>query len=547
MKPKILSIALTSTTVLLLGLVTPNATSLAQSPPPANNPIVIENQKPGGTGWQYVSGATLADDVHKQIKGYASATSVTQGSSIDFKITVTPVQTFTIQIWRLGYYAGKGGRLVQTVGPLTGVQQPDCPMDPVTGLRECSWSTSYTLNVPTGDTNWTTGIYLAQLINAQNYYNSLMFVVRNDGRIADLLYEQPVMTYQAYNDYPNDGTTGKSLYDYNSYGKKTIAGSTRAVKVSFNRPYADDGLSRLTLGDYGWEPYFIHWVEKKGYDVSYSTSLDTHESAAQLLKYKGFMTVGHDEYWTSEMYDNVAAARDHGTDLAFFSADNAYWHSRLEAAADNTPDRTLVVYEIASIDPEKDFFKKTIAFRDQGRAEQQLNGVQYASYNNANKNPPLVVTNTTTWVYSGTGLVDGSKIRRLTGYEVDNLDPSYPGPISTTFTTLARSPFTDIYNHKLLQQSSLYVAPSGACVFGAGTISWSWALDRAGLVNPGIQKATQNLLDTFISGCGTPGRPIAPPPLATTPVVPDFQAPSAPEETLPPVPTPGVPAEQPAP
>lgn len=43
-------------------------------------------------------------------------------------------------------------------------------------------------------------------------------------------------TLQAYNNYPND-TTGKSLYDYNSGTTNTVAGSPRAVKVSFDRPY----------------------------------------------------------------------------------------------------------------------------------------------------------------------------------------------------------------------------------------------------------------------------------------------------------------------
>ena len=46
--------------------------------------------------------------------------------------------------------------------------------------------------------------------------------MRDDSRIADLLYQQSVTTYQAYNNYPDDGATGKSLYDFNSYGANTI-------------------------------------------------------------------------------------------------------------------------------------------------------------------------------------------------------------------------------------------------------------------------------------------------------------------------------------
>src|SRR5439155_14603392 len=131
-----------------------------------------------------------------------------------------------------------GGRFMQHIGPRSGVHRPACPPDAVTGLIACNWPTDYTLTVPT---SWTTGIYLALLTNAQNYQNYVIFVVRDDSRVADLLYQQPVTTYQAYNDYPYDNTTGKSLYDFNSYGANTVAGSKRAVKVSFDRPYNYDG------------------------------------------------------------------------------------------------------------------------------------------------------------------------------------------------------------------------------------------------------------------------------------------------------------------
>ena len=88
MKRKAPFISLISSAVIVLGLIVPQIQLYAQLPSP--NPIVLENQKPGDTGWQYVSGGTQADDTNKQIKGYTSATSVNKGASIDFKVTVTP-------------------------------------------------------------------------------------------------------------------------------------------------------------------------------------------------------------------------------------------------------------------------------------------------------------------------------------------------------------------------------------------------------------------------------------------------------------------------
>jgi len=501
MNPNALSILLKSIPALTLGLLVSQATSFAQSPQ-TPNPIVLENQKPGDSAWQFVSGGTRADDIGKQIKGYASSTSVNKGRSIDFKVSVSPAQAFTINIWRMGYYGGTGGRLVQTIGPLNGMQQRACPTDAKTGLIQCNWRTSYKLEVPD---DWTTGVYLAQLINAQKYFNYIIFVVRDDSRVADLLYQQPVMTYQAYNNYPDDGKTGKSVYDTTSFGLNTIAGTPRAVQVSFDRPYSDSGLGQFGLGDFGWEPYMIHWLEKSGYDVSYSTSIDTHANGEHLLGYKAWLTVGHDEYWTAEMRKSVGSARDHGTDLGFFSANNAYWHVRLDETSEGEPNRIMTVYKDAALDPEKVFSQKTILFRDQGLPEQQLVGVQYVSYNTPDKNTALVVTNSNHWVYAGSGLSDGTALPRLVGYEIDALMPNYASPISTSYTMLASSPFVDVLGHTVTQQSSLYVAPSGACVFAAGTFSWNWALDREGLVNAGIQQTTKNILDRFISACGKPG------------------------------------------
>ena len=78
---------------------------------------------------------------------------------------------------------------------------------------------------------------LALLTNAQNYQSYMTFVVRDDARTADLLYQQSVTTYQAYNNYPADGATGKSLYDFNSYGATVAAtGGKRAAEGVLRPP-----------------------------------------------------------------------------------------------------------------------------------------------------------------------------------------------------------------------------------------------------------------------------------------------------------------------
>src|SRR5437773_1378122 len=382
------------------------------------SPIVLENQQPGSGNWQMLlSGFQPADDTVKQIKGYASATSVNKGESITFHVTVNPAQSYTIDVYRMGWYQGLLGRLMQTIGPLQGVEQPACPVDAGTGLIECDWTASYTLTVPP---SWTSGMFLVMLTNAQGYQNYIPFVVRDDARRADLLFQQAVTTYQAYNNYPDDcpssincpTDTGKSLYAYNSHGANTVTGTPRAVKVSWNRPYAVRGGGQL----FEWEVYFVRWLERSGYDVKYSTNVDTHENSARLLESKVFLSVGHDGFWSKPMYDGVQQARDAGVHLGFFGAEAVFSQVRFEASPlTSAADRVMVYYKDRTIDPVQGP-TTTILWRDPflNRPEQQLIGVQFAGGQLpvSGPNAPYVVANSSSRVYAGTGLADGDKIGR---------------------------------------------------------------------------------------------------------------------------------------
>src|SRR5262249_25191341 len=177
----------------------------------------------------------------------------------------------------------------------------------------------------------------ALLTNAQKFQNYIIFVVRDDQRVADLLYQQSVTTYQANNNYPNDNTTGKSLYEFNSFGANTVTGGPQAVKVSFDRPSINDGAGEFFM----CEVYFVRWIERMGYDVAYATDIDTHANGARLRNYKGFLSVGHDEYWSQAMYDAAEAARDAGVNLAFFGANALYWQVRFEPSSRGVPNRVM--------------------------------------------------------------------------------------------------------------------------------------------------------------------------------------------------------------
>src|SRR5262245_22867112 len=476
-----------------LGLLACVIMARATPAPADDNPIVTENQQPGSAAWRLVPGL-IADDANGQIKGYASATSVSQNESIHLFVTVNPAQTYTIDIFRMGWYAGLGGRFRFHAGPLDGVPQPACVPDPTTGLIACNWSASYTLTIPS---DWLSGIYVALLTNADGYQNYVTFVVR-DGRPAPFLYQQGVMTDQAYNNYPDDGHTGKSLYAFNSYGANTVAGDPRAVKVSFDRPYATHGGGNFP----NWEFALVRWLERSGYDVTYSTDSDAHANGAALLNRRGILVGGHGEYWSKQMFDAFEAARDAGVNLAFFGADIATVQVRVEASAAGVADRVLVGYKDGNIDPVQGP-TTTVAWRSApvNRPEQPLRGIQSA-LTSIPSNVDYVVTNSSHWLYAGTGFRDGDVVPGIVGYEMDRFWPDFPPPNATSQTLLSHSPFVDYQGVSSYANSSIYQAPSGALVFSAGTMSWSWGLDNlfANVADARIQRTTANLLNAFLTG-----------------------------------------------
>src|SRR5207253_1303544 len=284
--------------------------------------------------------------------------------------TVAPVQSFTIAFYRMGWYGGLGGRLMLQTGAISGMHNPVCPVvDASTLLIACNWAPSYTLTVPT---SWTDGVYLAVLSSSTGYQNYVPFVVRDDSRQAGVLYQQPTNTYEAYNNWG-----GKSLYTFNS------TGSTRAYKVSYDRPYAADGSADY----FGWEVYTVQWLEQKGYDVTYGTDVDTQTNPNRLRSVRAVIVPGHSEYWTKGMYDAAQTARDGGVNLAFLGSNDVYWQARLEASGGGAANRVLVCYKtnespnpsdpMASSNPSL----TTTQWREPpvNRPEQVLLGVQFTS------------------------------------------------------------------------------------------------------------------------------------------------------------------------
>ena len=491
------------------------------SPPaPTPNAIVRENQLAGTTGWKLTEPAT-----NREIEGYASATSVNHGDRIRLYVN-TKAPSYTIEVFRMGWYGGLGGRRVMGPIQVTGTRQIVPSPDPATGLVDCDWINPFTL--ATGD-NWTSGVYLTKLTeNANDKQSYIIFVVRNDEASSHYVFELPVTTYQAYNYWG-----GKSLYSYGS-GTQLPWGSskgTAAVKVSFNRPYARSTNSpaafgmgagefltnyfpvaeyRATISSAGWDYNMVRWLEKDGYDVRYVTNIDLHVSSTILARARTYLSSGHNEYWSWEMRERVTAFRESGGNLIFFGANAMYWQVRLERSlATGTEHRVMVGWKerfrqdplftdaIASND-----YLVTSRWRDApvSRPEDAVIGVRYGL---SSIDGDMVISNAFHWVFQNTGLQNGSLLPGLLGYEVDGIAGNQPPTTKLLCTSLATElPHANNHNiESIISYMTLYTWPSGAQVFATGTIQWSWGLDdynvpqlRSSRLNPAAIQITKNVL-----------------------------------------------------
>jgi len=512
--------------------------------------VIDENQRPGTTDWQLQNPA----DNH-QIEGYASLTSVEHGGAIAFYVSTT-ARTYRVDIYRMGWYGGDGGRLMKSYAGLNGSSHLNqVSTDANTRMVSCSWPVALTVIVPT---DWLSGVYLAKLTGDNGFDQYIIFVVRDYCRKSDYLFQLCVTTYQAYNIWGPTPGAGKSLYEDNSVPPPADPFSARAYAVSFNRPYYRGRGSGHFLF---WEYPTIRWMESQGYDVSYCTNLDTHCRGEMLQNHKAFLSVGHDEYYSLAMRNAVDQALQNHVGLGYLGANAIYWQVRFSGGCRPTTwpfllrlmcrfpflrfffgkdryrwtePRIMTCYKDPTIDPlgASSDPLTTVQWRDAivARPEDRVLGVMWESY--FYNNVDWIAKNVTTWPFANTNIQEGEAFAGITGYEYDrvffpNLQSGYPstaflqwpattGPLPSPLTIIAESPVTLLDNSTSIANSTVYQHSSGATVFAAGTIGWSWGLDdnvctfdctldemswlihEGAAADPKLQKLTANILQRLI-------------------------------------------------
>ncbi|MGW2840413.1 N,N-dimethylformamidase beta subunit family domain-containing protein [Streptomyces sp. NPDC001493] len=296
------------------------ASAARPGPRTGDNPVVRENLATGSDAWSVGHRETSGVTVRKpEIQGYASATSVAPGASLDFHLASHRDQDCAVSVYRVGHYAGAGARHLLTGEPVAVGPRNEPAVSRRTGAVACDWPVSWKLDVPS---DWVSGIFLAVFTTEDGFRSFTPFVVREESRGSDVLIVLPFTGYQADNAWP--------------LPPGPVSGDG-PLQVSFDRPYAGLGLPAALPQDTA----LARWVEEAGYDVTYASALDLHEGRVDPARYTAVVLSGPEANWSREMRDGLVAAVGAGTRLALLDADGAPGRIRLAPAADGRPARLL--------------------------------------------------------------------------------------------------------------------------------------------------------------------------------------------------------------
>ena len=471
------------------------------------SPVAVENRRIGTTRW-------LVDAASTVVSGYTDLASAATGDRLSLHVAAD--QPFDVEWYRLGWYGGAGGRLVRLDRGLPAQRDWQAVRDVATGRAEAPWSAALSVDVPP---EWPSGMYSAVLRPPSGPSSYVPFIVRADGsaRRAPVLFVSAATTWQAYNMWG-----GASFYDATSADSPDISKGKRAVQVSFDRPYAEDGGAGF---QHRWELQFVRWQEREGRDVDYIADVDLELHPELLVGRRLIVFAGHHEYWSRPMRTSLDAAIAAGTNVAFLSANEIYWQVRLEPSLLG-PARRITCYKSARLDPFATTQPSltTCRWREAPVSEPEATVIGQMYGHIVRRPGDWVVMNANHWLYDGTGLRDGDRLVNLVGQEYDTFFPAFAHPGAVL---LARGAIDSMpgdtspggLRGRPVHTATMYEAASGATVFSAGTFQWSWAIDEfgprdyRGFATPydeRVVRMTRNLFDRLGDGPSptVPGRAV---------------------------------------
>jgi len=307
------------------------------------------------------------------------------------------------------------------------------------------------LHVRIGD--WASGLYFARLTATGGRIGYAPFVLRpsrlGEHRVAVVM---PSQTWQAYNFRDDDGNGSADTW---------YAGGPSA---RLGRPFLNRGVP------YHYKYYdapFLRWLAHTGHEADYLADADLNavRSGRQLARdYALIIFPGHHEYVTTHEYDVTIGYRNLGGNLMFLSANNFFW----------------------KIVKHGKVMERVARWRDIGRPEAAMIGVQYFHNDLGEHRGRYVVRTPIPWLFAGTGLHKGSLLSSA-GIEADRVYPSSPRGVQV----VAEIP--NLYGPGMTAQMTYYER-GGAKVFAAGAFTMAAAIGQ-----PTVKQMVANLWNRLAS------------------------------------------------
>ena len=435
--------------------------------------VIEENKRPGTRDWEIRPGTPGS------IAGFASTTYAAHGDHVTLYVTTT-ASRLHVDAYRMGYYQGRGGRLVWRSPEVAGRQQPPCPRTTVTNMVACdNWTPTLDFTVTRA---FVQGDYLLKLVGSGGQASYVPLTVWDPTSTAAYVVKNDVYTWQAWNQYGG--------YDFYGGEGTCPAGGyppcNRARVVSFDRPYDyGDGA-----GDFlGSEYPLIRFVEQEGLDVTYVTDVTVEQHPALLGEHRAMLSLGHDECWSLTERRAADRAEAHGVNMIFFGASAILRHVRLQASPLGA-DREEVDYRDPAEDPlynkgdPLEVTENTWSSPPANWPEIGFVGEQYVGYLLPGARPGrlVVARDASPWIFRGTGLRRGSQVPGIVTGDLDEFDP---GDHPADLEILAHSPvsLSDAVSETGASQGFIYSdmtywtdPTSRAGIFDSGATSWIGSL-----------------------------------------------------------------------
>lgn len=439
----------------------------------------------------------LADAARQPLEGYTDQVSYQAGDSIAFHISSLP-ERFNLEIARIGAKS-------ESVWKQESLEGKRYTVPANCSSHGCHWPVAHRLQVPA---QWRSGYYVGRMTgktaDGKDAAGEFWFIVRpaEPGKDTKILLQLCTNTYNAYSNWG-----GYSLYAYN--GRDNVQGR----RVSYDRPVHTQ-FPR-------WELPFVQWAETNGYRLDYAANTDLEFHPEMLHKYRLVLSVGHDEYWSSPMRDNLEKFIGDGGNVAFFSGNTCCWQVRSEEKG-----RALTCWKQEfKQDPFFDKSDHKLLSSLWGhylveRPENQLTGVGFlwGGYHRSHGqfmdgSAAFNVHQPEHWLFEGTGLKRGDAFGgkdTIVGYECDGCEltwkdgiptPTYKDGTPQTFQVLATcqarwhpddSEWYERWEKGRTGNSVLGVYTRGGTVVTTGSTDWSHGL---GGNDPLVVRITKNVLD----------------------------------------------------